>query len=97
MHARLLRDRLLAISLRDWRHGRSTGDAATIPNAPNVVAGNDLGEATRFDVPDFDEAAVEQEDIWWVPGHMLRSTLPLDSADRTTGITMTINIKSKLY
>ena len=60
MYSRLLGDRFLTIALRNWRCGRDAGDTTTIPDAADVVARNDLGKATRFDVPDLDETAVEQ-------------------------------------
>ena len=59
----------------------SAHEAAPVPDAANVVAGDDLGKATCLDVADLDEATVEQKDIWWMPRDMLRRALPLDSAD----------------
>lgn len=97
VHARLLRDRLLAISFRSWRHGRGTGDAASVPNASDVVAGNDLGEATRFDMPDFDKAAVEQEYVWWMPRDVFGGTFPFDGAHRPTRVSVTIHVETKFY
>lgn len=79
MHARLLRDRLLAIAFRDWSRGRYAGDAASIPDAAHVVAGNDLRKPSCFDMPDLNEPAIEEKDVWRMPCDMLSSTLPLDS------------------
>ena len=56
---RLLRDRLLAIALWHWRDGRYTGDAAPVPDAPDVVARYDLSETACLNVPDLNEPTVE--------------------------------------
>lgn len=97
VHTRFLRDRLLAISFRKWRYGRGTSDAASVPNAPNVIPRDDLGEATSLHMPNFDEAAVKQEDVWRVPRDVLGGTLPLDGAHRPTGVSVTIHVETKFY
>ena len=59
VNTRLLRNRLLAIAFGDGRGRGDSGDTTAIPDTPYVDAGDDLSEATGFDVTNLDETAVE--------------------------------------
>jgi len=73
------------------------GTAAAIPQTADIVAWNNLGQATCFDVSDFDKAGVEKEDVWWVARHPLCCAFPLDGHNRSTWISMSVNVQAELW
>lgn len=72
--------------------------ATAVPCAVHVCALYDLHEFPLRDVPDFDEARVENEDIGGMERHAFSGALPLDDTDLTVRrIAMPINVHSKFY
>ena len=63
------------------RRGRDVRThAPTVPDTADVVAGNDLCEAAGLDVPDLDEAAVEEKDIGRMESHAFCGSFPFNGA-----------------
>jgi hypothetical protein len=50
----------------------------TIPDTADIVSGDDLREAACFHMTDFDESAVEQQNVRQVQCNTLCSAFPLD-------------------
>ena len=71
--------------------------AAAVPDAPNFVSGNDLGQKTSRDVSHFDESRVKEEDVRPVHGYSFCSALPLDRARRTAWCSMFVDVNAKFY
>ena len=94
MDAGLLRD-TLAPSV--WAGGLwgIDGCASAVPDAAHVVTRYDLGQATGLDVTDFDEAGVEEKDVWWVPCNVFCSALPLDALYSPAWVSVAVHIQSK--
>ena len=69
--------------------------ASTIPDTSYVVSGDDLDEAARLYVADFNESAVEEKDVRWVPGDPLCCSFPLDCGYTTTRVSVFVDIQPK--
>jgi hypothetical protein len=79
MHAGLLIVLIFAPSVCT-RGGKGSGTCApAVPDTPDVVTRDDLREPAGFDVPDFDEARVEEEDVRWMVRGTFGGALPFDS------------------
>ena len=76
---------------------REIARPAAIPDAADVVAGNDLAEARRLHMTDFDEAGVEQQDVWRMESDALCRALPFNGLDGTTGVTVLVDIEAELW
>jgi hypothetical protein len=99
MDARLLVDAavrapaVLAGGLRR-RHAR----AAAVPDAADVVPGDDLREPARLDVADLDEPRVEEEHVGVVVSSALGCALPFDRrrGGRSGWVAMPVDPQAKL-
>lgn len=93
--------RLLCHALRPaFRSGcirLATCSASSVPDATHVVAWYDLCKTTGLDVPDLDEARIEQENVWRVPGDVLGCAFPFDRLHRPTGVTVTVDVQTKFW
>jgi hypothetical protein len=78
------------------RRDRRRRPPAPIPDASQVVSGDDLAQPPGFDVAHFDEARVEDEDVWWVPGDVLRCAFPFDGTLCTTWVAVPVHIQPEL-
>lgn len=70
----------------------STIRASAVPDASHVVPGDDLDETTGLYVSDLDESAVEEKDVWCVPGDPLRCSFPLDRTYATARVSVFVDI-----
>jgi hypothetical protein len=93
MYPRFLRNDLIP---RTFRDGLRVVRASAVPDASHVVSGDYLDEATGLYVADFDESAVEEEDVGWVPGDPLCCPFPLDCAYPTTWVSVFVDIQPEL-
>lgn len=66
---------------------------AAVPQAVDVAAGDDLHETAGRDVPDLDEARVEEQDVGRVDGDLLGGAFPFDGAQRATGFAVLVHVK----
>ena len=58
---------------------------------------DNLAEPTSLAMSDFNEAAVEKENIGWVPGDPFSFTFPFNCVNKPTGITASVNVKTKFW
>jgi hypothetical protein len=72
-------------------------DPTTIPCASNLITWDDLGKTTSLDVPYFNEAGIEEQNIWCVECNAFSSTFPLNSAHSSAGVSMFVNVQSEFY
>jgi len=79
------------------REGLGVTCAPAVPYTSNIISGNDLDEAAGLDVSDFDESAVEKEDVRRVPGNPLCRAVPFDRTYVTDWVSMLVDVKSELY
>jgi hypothetical protein len=93
MHPGFLRDDLVTRAFRDVL---SVVRASAVPGTSHVVSGDDLDEAASLYVPDLDKSAVEEEDVWWMPGDPLCCAFPLYRTDTTTWVSVFIDVQSEL-
>ena len=77
---------------RSPRVGLRVIHASAVPGALHAVPGDDLDEAARPYVADFDELAVEEENVWWMPGDPLRCAFPLNYTCVTAWVTVIVDI-----
>ena len=90
-----MRRSFLPCPIGTWCNGRRR-PSAPVPDASQVVSGDDLAKPPGFDVSHFDEARVKDEDVWWVPGDVLGSAFPFDGALGTTWVAMAVHIQPEL-
>ena len=64
-----------------------------VPDASYVVSRNDLDEAAGLYVADFNESAVEEEDVGWVPGDPFCCAFPFDCACTTAWVSVFVDIQ----
>jgi hypothetical protein len=95
MHAHFLRRRFLPHPVGTWRD-RWRQPPTPIPDACQVVSRDDLTQPPGFDVAHFDEVRVEDEDVWRVPGDVLRCAFPFDGALSTTWVAIAVHIQPEL-
>jgi hypothetical protein len=69
---------------------------ASVPDASEIVTRYDLTQAPSFDVSHLDETRVKDKDVWWVPGNVLCSTLPLDGTLGATRVAVAVHIQPEL-
>ena len=99
MDARLLRH-TLAPAVGPGRNRRARRRAPAVPYAAHLVTGDDLCESARLDVANLDEARVEEQDVWRVPGNMFSSAFPLNSLHGAVlscpaWVSMTVNVETE--
>jgi hypothetical protein len=92
VHPGFLRDDLVT---RVFRGVLRRVRASAVPGTSHVVSGDDLDEAASLYVPDLDKSAVEEEDIWWMPGDPFCCAFPLYCAD-TTWVSVFIDVQPEL-
>ena len=78
--------------VRTWRADRWHVRPPTIPDAADVVTRDDLRETTCLDVTNFNEPAVEQQDVGGMPCNPFSSSFPFNRSGLPAGVTMSINI-----
>ena len=67
-------------------------DTTSIPEAVNVLPGDNLSQPARLDMSDFDEGVAEEKDVGCMPSCVGRDALPLERWRRPRWRTMFINI-----
>ena len=67
-------------------------DTTSIPEAVDILPGNNLGQPARLDMPDFDEGVAEEKDVGCMPSCVGRDALPLERWRRPGWRTMFIDI-----
>jgi len=92
VYPRFLRNDLVP---RTFRDGLRVARASAVPDASYIVSGDDLDEAAGLHVADFNESAVEEEDVGWVPCGSLCCAFPLYCA-YTTWVSMFVDIQPEL-
>jgi hypothetical protein len=89
----------LCFLLLPWVHGLSlqrwVGDPAAVPDTSNVVSRNNLCQPPRVDVPNFDEARVEEKDVRRVARNALGRTFPFNDDTRTDRIAVFVNVQTE--
>ena len=68
---------------------------AAVPEAPDIVPRDNLGQTSCLDVSNFNRWAVEQEDIRRVERDVFRRALPLNGAKCATWVTMFVDVEAK--
>lgn len=72
--------------------------APTVPSAVNICTLDNLYEFALGDVTDFDEARVENDNIWRVECNTFGRSLPLDHSNLPISrVSVPIHIDSKFY
>jgi len=93
MYPGFLRDNLVPGTFRDClRMVR----ASAVPDASHFVSGDDLNEAAGLYVTDFDESAVEEENVGCMPGDPLCCAFPLDCTYTTAWISVFVDVQPEL-
>ena len=67
--------------------------ASAVPDASHFVPGDDLDEAAGFYVANLNEPAIEEENVWWVPGNSFRRSFPLDRTHTATRVSVFVDIQ----
>ena len=70
-------------------------DASSVPNTPDVGTRNDLYESPRFNVSDFNEARIKEEDVGSVECNTFCSAFPLYGSYCSARVAMLVNIEAK--
>jgi hypothetical protein len=86
----------LAAVFVDGNGGGLRAHPAAIPRAPNLIAWDDLSKATGFDVPHFNEAGIEEKDVWSVERNTFGGAFPLNSAYGSAGVSVFVDVQAKL-
>lgn len=79
------------------RHSAIRTKSSPVPDAAYVCAGNDLREATSFDMPDFDESWIKKQEIWRVERHRISCALPFYNASFAARHTRSVHIDAEFY
>ena len=70
---------------------------SAIPGATNIISGDGLDETASFNVANFDESAVKEQDVGRMPGNPLRCAFPLDCTHMTAWVSMFVDIYPELW
>ena len=91
MYAGVLRHGFNRITRR-----RNESIGGLVPEAPYVVSRYDLGESAGFDMANFDESAVEQEDVGMMHSNLLHGAFPLNYLIGATELPMFVDVQAEL-
>jgi hypothetical protein len=70
-------------------------NTAAVPDASDIVSRDDLRQPPRVNVPDFDEARVEEEDIGRMACDTLGRTFPFNDNARTDRIAVLVDMQTE--
>jgi hypothetical protein len=90
MYPRFLRNDLIARAFRD---GLRLVRASAVPDASHLIPGDHLDQSAGLYVANFNESAIEEQDVGWVPGNSFCRSFPLDCTHTTAWISVFVDIQ----